>query len=403
MPIPHTNFNRPRVHPPVAGSTSTLDPSSGPVPLTASVAPRDSTGIIRPTVTRLTDNGQMLVRRLIVPDDTRAVRDYGEPLRRIPSRINAFGDSNLFQTHQDSLQQEDEPVLDLDLATNRFGRPRPSHRTNAVGEPNHIESGQPLPRRPNRTVANNISDNQRDLGMILTLAPEGIRQNDRGPRSSSSGLNVDLTPMAEFEVTHDEDMIALRGQIRYLQERLRVESRSRVQTSMQLELVHDIQECMEELDQRERDAAAAALNQAPLTAAPSRSPLTPPRGFLPVATIGLDLSGQMTYLELVIRRLLAIRHVSQQSDESEEHQAFEDELAFRVEELRWVRIRARGAARETADPTPLRAYAEQMNNSLRQLQAHFNGIASQNSQQTISAPSTRRDRPSPWFPSSQPR
>ena len=350
MPIPHTNFNQPRVHPPVAGSTSTLDPSSRPVPLTASVAPRNSMDIIRRTVTHLIDDGQTLVRRLLEPDDTRAVRDYGEPRRRIP-RINAFGDSNLFQTHQNSLQQ---------------------------------------------------SDNQHDHGMIPTLPPGGIRQNNRRPRSSSSGQNADLTPMAEVEVTHDEDMIALRSRIRYLQERLRVESRSRMPTSMQLELVHDIQECMEELDQRERDSAAT-LNQTPLTAAPSCYPLTPPRGVLPVATIGLDLSGQMTYLELVIRRFLAIRHVSQQSDESEEHQAFEDELAFRAEELRWVRVRARGAARETAGPTPLRAYAEQMNNSLRQLQTHFNGIASQASQQTISAPSTRRDRPSPWFPSSQPR
>lgn len=131
-----------------------------------------------------------------------------------------------------------------------------------------------------------------------------------------------------------------------------------------------LQDRVEELYQREEETATTP-NQASLATATSWSTLTPPPGVFPIAVLASGLNDQMTYLEDLIERFQAMRHMPQHFDETDARQNLEDELDFRVEELRWLRIMARSAATETAGQTP----------------SH----------------STHQARLSPWSPSSQPR
>lgn len=110
MPVPHTNFDQPRIHSSAAGSAPTLGPSR-PAPLTAPTAPRIGTGDFESSTPHFIDNGQMTsFNHFFEHNNAQAGRHYGEPHPRTPGRVNAFGDPDLFQVTREYCQQGDGPV-----------------------------------------------------------------------------------------------------------------------------------------------------------------------------------------------------------------------------------------------------------------------------------------------------
>jgi len=367
MPIPDTNFDQPRIHPLAVGSAPIPNPSSRPAPPTAPAAPRTNISNPGPATPRFTENRHMAgYRRFLERNNARAGGYYGEPRPHTPSRANAFGDPDLFQTPRESRQQEDGPVLTLGLghATDHFGQPRSSRHTNAFNNPNLFVVDQSLAQHPNLTIADRIANNQRNWGNITAQAYGQMRQNNEDPHS----LNSNSDP--EVEITRDEGLNALQNRVTGLQEELQIEALRGFQTGMYESLQGVLETWLEELHQRE-EGAATTPNQTSMATAPSWPTPAPPPGVFTIAVLGLGLNDQMTYLEDLIERFQAMRHMLQQLDETEERRDLADELTFRIKELRRLRIMTRDAAGETAGRTPFR--------------------------------SAHRARPSPWLPSSQPR
>jgi hypothetical protein len=203
MPIPHTNFDQPRICSSAAGSAPTSSPSL-PAPVTVPTAPRIGTGDFGSSTTRFIDDGQMTgFSRFLEHNNARAGRNYGEPRPRTPIRVNSFGDPNLFQATRESRQQENGPVLGLEPATNHFGQSPSLRRTNAFDDPDLFTVDKPLTQHLNRIIADARANNHRTWGMVTTQSHEEMRLNNADPHSPDSGLDF------EVEILHGEGLIVL--------------------------------------------------------------------------------------------------------------------------------------------------------------------------------------------------